>query len=355
MIHQTEPRPDLRFVILTRRPETAAAQFPGARTSVLRADLVEPGLGLSPLTTRQLQAQVTEIIHCAADTRFGTPLQEARAANTHGTGRLLALARKCPRLEKFAHMSTVYVAGRSTGRFPDAPRCPDRGFVNPYQQSKFEAEQLVARAMSEIPAAVFRLSTIIGDAASGRVRQFNYLQQVLKLLPHAHHLAVMPCEPRAPVDLITADWAVAALAYLFESGFIPGRFYQVCAGPEASLTTGQLIDLTLDIFARHPAARKWQPLRLPPRVDLATWEEYVKRALPHADIVFKELLRALSYFLGHLALFQAFENGRMLEGLSGSGLRLPPIRDCYERVVRYCLDTNWGRQAKAATPGQVAC
>jgi hypothetical protein len=164
----------------------------------------------------------------------------------------------------------------------------------------------------------------------------------------------MPCEPRAPVDLITTDWAGAALAYLFEFGFVPGQVYQVCAGPEASLTTGRLIDLTLDIYASHPAGRKWQPILPPRRVDLATWEEYVKQALPHADIILKELLRVLSYFIAHLALFQAFENRLTLAGLSGSGLALPPVRDCYERVVRYCLDTNWGRQVKAATPGQTA-
>jgi nucleoside-diphosphate-sugar epimerase len=340
-------RPGLRFVILTRHPERVAAQFRNTRTSVLRADLVDPDLGLSPVTRRQVQAEVTEIIHCAADVRFDTPLEEARAANSGGTGQLLALARQCPRLKKFAYVSTVYVAGRSTGRFPEAPCFSNQGFVNTYQQSKFEAEQQVLGAMAEIPAAIFRLSTIIGDAATGRVQQFNYIHQLLKLLPHGDNLSIMPCDPKAPIDLITIDWVGAALAYLFEFGFVPGRVYQVCAGPEASLKLAQLIDLTLDIYASHPAYRKWQPIVLPKGVDLATWEEYVKQALPNADIIRKELFRVLSYFAGHLALFQAFENRRTLAGLKGSGLSLPPIRGCYERMVRYCLDTNWGRNKRA--------
>jgi long-chain acyl-CoA synthetase len=277
-------------------------------------------------------------------------LEEARATNTHGTGQLLELAGKCSRLQKFAYVSTVYVAGRSTGRFPEVPRCPDKGFVNTYQQSKFEAEELVVRAMTEIPAVIFRLSTIIGEAATGRVRQLNYVHQLLKLLPHGHNLPMMPCDPRAPADLITIEWAVAALAYLFEVGFVPGQVYQVCACPEASLTIGRLIDLTLDIYASHPAVQKWQPIRLPRRVELTTWEEYVKHTLPHADIILKELLRVLSYFAAHLALFQAFENRLTLAGLNGSGLALPPVRDCYERMVRYCLDTNWGRRMRVTTP-----
>jgi nucleoside-diphosphate-sugar epimerase len=325
-----------------------AGQFRNARTSIIRADLTEPQLGLTPLTIRELQAELTEILHCAADTRFGLPLEESRAVNTQGTNQLLELARRCRRLRKFGYVSTVYVAGRSAGRFSETPRCADQGFINTYQQSKWEAEQLIVRAV-ELPAAIFRLSTIMSDGATGHVQQFNYLHQLLKLLPHAHRLPMMPCLPQAPADLITADWAVPALAHLFEFGFVPGRIYQVCAGPEASLKIGQLIDLTLDIYAKHPAARKWQPIVLPEQVDLATWENYLRQALPKADMVLKELLRVLSHFAGHLALIQEFENRLTLAGLYGSGLVLPPARDCYQRMVRYCLDTNWGRGAPQAT------
>jgi hypothetical protein len=153
----------------------------------------------------------------------------------------------------------------------------------------------------------------------------------------------MPCDPRVPVDLITTDWAVAALAYIFEFGFVAGRYYQACAGPEASVPLCKLIELALDLYARHPAAQKWQPIMLPRLVDLAEWEEYVKWATPTANIVLGELLRVLSYFAAHLALFQVFDNRQTIAGLRTSGLNFPPLPDCYERMVRYCLDTNWGR------------
>src|SRR5262249_40642333 len=147
-------RPGLRFVILTRHPERFVKQCRNARANVLRADLVEPDLGLDPLTIRRLQADVTEILHCAADTRFSIPLDEARAVNTRGTLRLLQLARKCARLGKFAYVSTVYVAGRTTGWLRETPCDADHGFVNAYQQSKWEAERLVVQAMHELPAAI---------------------------------------------------------------------------------------------------------------------------------------------------------------------------------------------------------
>jgi nucleoside-diphosphate-sugar epimerase len=337
-------RPELRFVLITRCPERIAPPFRDARTLVLYGDLHEPELGISSMTRRQLQAEVTEIIHCAANTRFDCALAEARATNTHGTAKLLDLAKTCRNLEKFGYVSTVYVMGRSTGRFPEIPCCPEKGFVNTYQQSKSEAEQLIVRAMNEIPAAIFRLSTIIGDGA-GHVQQFNYIHQLVKLLPYGSILPMMPCEPSGRADLITTDWAGVALAYLFEFGFVPGQVYHVCAGPASSIKIGRLIELSLGIYATHPAARRWQPITLPRQVDLTTWEEYVKQTRPNAASLLGELLRVLNYFAAHLALYQVFENDRTLDTLRKGGVVLPPMADCYARVVRYCLDTKWGRKA----------
>jgi thioester reductase-like protein len=45
-----------------------------------------------------------------------------------------------------------------TGRIPEAPLDNHNGFVNTYQQSKYEAEQLVFEAMSEIPTVIYRLA-----------------------------------------------------------------------------------------------------------------------------------------------------------------------------------------------------
>jgi nucleoside-diphosphate-sugar epimerase len=344
-------RPELRFVLLTRCPKRIAAPFRDGRTLILYGDLREPELGISSGTRRQLQAEVTEIIHCAANTRFDCTLAEARATNTDGTAKLVDLAKTCRSLEKFGYVSTVYVVGRSTGRFPEAPCWPDKGFVNAYQQSKCEAEQMVVQAMNEIPAAIFRLSSIIGDAATGHVRQFNYIHQLLKLLPYGSILPMIPCEPSAPADIITTDWAEAALAYLFEFGFVPGQAYHVCAGPERSIKIGRLVELSLDIFASHPGGQRSQPITLPRQVDLATWEEYVKQTRPNANSVLGELLRVLNYFAAHLALHQVFENDRTSGSLREGGVMLPPMADCYARMVRYCLDTNWGRQRSGAPLG----
>jgi nucleoside-diphosphate-sugar epimerase len=337
-----------RVVALGRNRDKLAAMACIDGVSALAADLTAPDLGLDVSTLEWLAAGVTEIIHCAAETRFGLPLEQARAVNVDGTRRLLHLARRCRRLDRFACLSTVYVAGRKTGCIAESPISSPVEFSNTYQQSKFEAEELVLEAAGEIPVAIYRLSSIIGEAATGKVKQFNYVHQLLRLLPR-NVLPVAPGDPKAPVDLIPSDWAAPALACLIERRFEPGAIYHLCAGPAGSLTVGELIDLTVGAFAAHPTGRQLGPIRLPRLASLQEYEEYVTQARRKGDRLMNELLRVLGYFLPHLALNQAFENRRATEALAASGLVLPPIRSYYSRVVHSCLDTNWGRGISTET------
>ncbi len=340
-------KPHRQLVSLTRsNPSRKVSQHP--RVSSLEGDLTLPCLGLNPWALSELQRGLTEIIHCAAETRFGVPLEQARATNTQGTQNLLNLARGCLRLEKFAHLSTVYIVGRSAGRFPESPVCHGNGFSNTYQQSKYEAEELVVKSMREIPAAIFRLSSVIGDSTTGRVRQFNYVHQLLKLFPR-NVLPVAPGDPNALIDLIPTDWAIPALAYLFEWGFVPGKVYHLCAGSERSLTLREMIDLTVSIFEGHPIGRTWAPIRVPELVSLSQYQAFVETCRREGDKLLNELLRTLGYFLPHLGIFQAFENRNAMDALAPSGLQLPATREYYGKVVQYCLETKWGRQASKAS------
>jgi nucleoside-diphosphate-sugar epimerase len=340
-------RPDRRVLALVRRPDRLAAQTTDPRVVALPGDLTRDDLGLDPSTRARLARSTTEIVHCAAVTHFGLPIEAARAVNVAGTRHVLALARRCRRLQKLAHVSTVYVAGKASGVIAEAPAPrPAEGFCNTYQQSKHEAEAEVLAAMPEVPAAIYRLSSIIGDARTGRVGQFNHVHSLMRLFPQ-NVLPVVPVHPRAPIDLIPTDWAIPALAHLIDAGFTPGRIAQVCAGRAASLTAPDLVDLTRRAYERHPLWRRRAPIRVPAFVSLDEFEEYVERHRGTADRLFAELLRVLGHFLPHLGIEQAFANDVAARGLAGSGLALPPIRDCYERVVGYCLDTAWGRTAGA--------
>jgi len=77
----------------------------------VEVDLCASNLGLARNTYCGLAEPAHAIVHCAADIRFSVSLEESRQVNVLGTENLLRFAARCPKLAKFAHMSTVYVAG----------------------------------------------------------------------------------------------------------------------------------------------------------------------------------------------------------------------------------------------------
>jgi nucleoside-diphosphate-sugar epimerase len=303
LLSGSKPR---RFALITRQPEKLKSFSRIGGCSVLGGDITRPQIGLDDESYAELKHGITEIIHCAADTRFAASLECARKTNVAGTQQVLDLASECRQLQKFAYISTVYVIGRSTGHFGEDLVSHQNGFCNAYQQSKYEAEELIARAMNVIPTEIFRLSSVIGDSESGRVHQFNHVHKLIRLFPQ-NVLPMVPGRLDTPIDLIAGDWAMAALAY------------------------------------DHPNGRKCMPIHVPKLVSLPRYEEFVEQRSRDGDRLFNELVRVLVYFLPHLAIFQGFDNSNTMRDLAGSGLQLPTTRECYERVVRFCLDTNWGK------------
>ncbi len=336
-----EVRPGGRLYLLTRSRQRIPDKLLQSGVSVLEGDVRAPGLGLSSGKEEELLGSVTEIIHCAADTRFDLPLEESREVNVTGTAHVLALAERCRRLTRLLHVSSVYAAGRTCGRIPEEPLDPPGRYSSSYQQTKFEAEQLAVRAMGALPVAIVRISSIIGDSTTGRVRQFNHVHQLMKLFPRNHLLPLVPGDPRAPVDLVATDWVVDSLAWLLDGGFVAGRVFHLCSGP--GFPVGEMIDLTRRVFETHPKATRWLPIRAPRLVSLAEYEEFVSHTRRQGHRLLSELTRVLGYFLPHLAIHQLFENSRTLLHLAAGKLAPPPVRDTYARVLAYCLDTDWGR------------
>ena len=335
-------RPGARIYVLARDPDRVPAQFRGPQFSILTGDIRRPLLGLSDWQATALRRSVTEVIHCAADTRFDTKLDEARESNLQGTVNLLRLAADCERLIKFLHVSTVYVAGRLSGSIPEAVISHSQRFSNNYQQSKYEAEAAVAEFAGSVPSVIARLSTIVGDSR-GLVRKQNYVHQLLRLFPRSH-LQQAPCEPKGLVDMIASDWAAGALAWLFLNRFQAGQVWHISDGPTAGFTVEEMLAETHRLFAHHPRAQRWMPIELPRMVPLVDYEEFVERTESSGSRLAAEMLRVVNYYLPHLGMAQTFENHRTRALLAPSGLEPPPVRHLYADVVRWCLDHDWGRE-----------
>jgi nucleoside-diphosphate-sugar epimerase len=322
-------QPDRQIVILTRRPESIPAR---ANIAAVRADLRKEDLGIDPAATQVLRTRITEVIHCAADLKFTASLESAREINVHGTRRVLDFARRCLHLEKVAHVSTLYIAGRRPGIVLEEPLDHDCGYFNVYEQSKHEAEHLVVNRMRELPVSIYRLSSLIGHSTTGKVSQYNYFHALVRLLPRAGEVATLPGDPDAPMDLIPDDWCVSALAYLYQRHFLPGRIHHLCAGPERSLSAGQLLDLVFHVYNSKCPRAVPQP-RLTPLPGLS------EIGNSHFGLPEGPLFDLLSKFLPHLAIPQPFDRGNTGAVLVAHGINLPAMKLFIERVVQQTIPT----------------
>jgi nucleoside-diphosphate-sugar epimerase len=218
-------------------------------------------------------------------------------------------------------VSTVYIAGKTPGALAEASFINETGFFNTYQESKYDAERLVVAAMTEIPAVVFRLSSIIGHSQTGAISQFNYFHQLLRFIPE-NPLPIIPGIPDTPVDLIASDWAIGALSSLYESRFEPGRIFNVCAGPANSLTAAEALSLAFKDTGETP----------PRLVSMEEFERFTRNR-PRLQRV----LNVVLHFLPQIAIRQSFESESTLGLLAGLAVHLPDIRVYYPKVIENCL------------------
>ena len=328
-------------VVVTRDPARAAAVLPSGVKTVRGDVTAGSSLGLSDAELASLRASVTDIAHCAAETTFNRPLEEARASNVGGTQSLLEFARGCPRLERVACFSTVYVAGKATGCFGESDIGGTVGFVNSYEQSKAEMESVVRDAMDTLPIALYRLSTIIGNSDTGVVTGFNAVHHALRLL-YQGLAPMVPGTDSALVDLIPVDFAADAAHHLFEHAFTPGATYHLCSGTAGSATLGALLDATMTAFERHRPAWRKRSIARPAIVELDTYQLFVRSVEEAGNEVLLQATRAVQAFAYQLAYPKVFDARVADAALAPAGIAAPPVLDYYDRLVRWCIETNWG-------------
>ena len=196
---------------------------------------------------------ISYIVHCAAATDFGIELDVARRVNVDGTLRMLDFARRCPELERFVYLSTLYVAGLRQGSVDERFFDDSAGFANHYEWSKWQAERSLETA-DDIPWQIFRIGTLLCDDDSGHVSQFNVVHNTLRLLYYGL-LSVVPGEPGTRLYVTTTAAAVDTIRRQMTSGEVQRIYNVACSGQHAP-TLGQVLDRVFHAFMRDPAFAK---------------------------------------------------------------------------------------------------
>ncbi|HEX8975567.1 MAG TPA: SDR family oxidoreductase [Solirubrobacteraceae bacterium] len=311
-----------------------------SRVEALAADLLQPGLGLSTSRQLELAGRVGQIVHSAASVSFALPLAESRAINLEGTRQVLDLAELAQAqggLERYAHISTAYVAGTHAGRFHEHDHDVAQTFRNAYEQSKFEAEQLV-RSRPHLPVTILRPSIIVGDRRSGWTSAFNVLYWPLRAFARGLYPAV-PAIPSAVVDVVSIDYVADAIYELCQSEAGIGETYHLTAGAQAS-TIAELVALASTYFNRPP-----------PRV-LAPGEfaEYAKGI----TAVQRSALGQSAVYFPYFSVNTVFDNARARARLEPLGLSVSPLAIYLERLLDFATRSRWGKRPIGRTEAALA-
>ncbi len=344
LVHRllTDPAERPRRLVCLVQPRHAEAaradlaQLPAPEAEVVEGDVTHMHLGLSGAEWSALASQVTDVWHLAAKTRLGVRHGEMRRVNVEGTRNVLELCRAARRLSRLSHFSTAFVSGTRVGVILEDELAMGQRFHDGYEETKYQAELLVRRAQSELPATVLRPSIVVGDSRTGEIDRFDG-PYALAILLVASPLAVplpLPGDAVAPLNVVPVDFVVDAAVAISRHPAGAGRTVHLV--DPAPMSARRVYEL---VAAR--AGRRLPPVSVPHRAVQAFLQ------LPLLERLARTHRPAIEH-LDHLAIYNC---RTLLDLLEGSGLRCPPISSYLDRLIEF-VQASFARRREAEAASQ---
>lgn len=311
------------------------------RLKIVRGDVAKPKLGMEKGDYQDLTDNITHIIHAAASTRFDLPIEEARKINVTGTKNVALLAKNCSRIRQFGFLSTAYISGKRTGDIKEKELEHTAGFVNTYEQSKYEAEILLKDFSNDFPISIYRLSTVFGDSKTGKVSHFIAPHQAVRMM-YLGLASMLPGTPDYSVDLISSDYTADAVFNLYWKNFKPNQTFHITHG-NRSFTLKEIIDESYKQLAVVDPEWSLRNYPKPAIVSGDVFDLFMNSASAANNPILQKTLNALNHFAHQLLYPKKFDRSNLIAVLPDYEKRLPPIQDYYGKVIQYCIKTKWGK------------
>jgi thioester reductase-like protein len=285
---------------------------------------------------------ITTIFHCAARIDFNVDRASAIATNVDGTDKTLAFAARCNKLRRFGLVSSIYAAGLRGGALREVPFDQAPAYANHYEWSKWQAERLVMQR-PDLPWQIYRLSTIAGDDASGRVSQQNAIHNTLRLLYYGL-LSVLPGCRDTRVYTVTTEFVTRAIDILHRSTEHHAIYHLSDAGSDAA-TLGELTDIAYTAFLDDPgfARRRVLPAMF---CGHEAFADLVAGAERFGGTVAQSLQSVLP-FARQLYNDKDVQTEHSTRSLHGE--RTPDAHRLLDSVARHLVQTRWGLRSSSAT------
>jgi len=237
-----------------------------------------------------------------------------------------ALANERGGIDRYAQVSTAYVAGTHAGRFTEDDLDVGQEFRNSYEQSKFESEQMVQGDGAALPWIILRPSIVVGDRASGWTAAFNVMYWPLRALSTGLFKAV-PAMPESPLDIVSIDYVADAIHELCE-GHHSGtqQTFHLTAGTDAS-SWGEIVSLASRYFRRP------EPKAVPPH-------EFIADPNNLSDVA----IEASRIYFPYFSISTVFDNARTRTRLAQAGIHCTPLREYLFRLLDFATRSRWGKR-----------
>ena len=309
------------------------------RIVAIAGDLTSPGLGISPEDMTLLKSDCHQILHCGASTDFAASLAEARVINLEGTRYVLTVADDLRRdgvLRRVDYVSTAYVAGAAGRVVKETDLDMGQGFQSPYEQSKFEAENLIHAWKRDYPVTIHRPSIVVGQSYNGYTPHFKVLYWPLMIL--ARNMAqFFVCNPGSYLDVVPVDYVADAIVALLPNREAEERTFLLTAGLGKEIKVRQLLIDAMDLaeVKRKPIMPMWL-------------FDFIRKVPPLARLLpndFWTVVDMAKPYHGYLrGIKTRFNPAETLQLLARSGVKPPEWRDYKHQILQFCLDSRWGKR-----------
>ena len=295
------------------------------------------------------------VIHAAASVTFRQrPDGEPRRSNVEGTQRLFETMSAGNRLEHWVQLSTAYATGRPLdARLPLREETPSAGrFRNPYEASKWQAEQWLRRRARQrsVRLTICRPSIVVGEYDSGRTFSYEGFYRPLRLFRLLAHRADAATSGGSPALTLRLELSPEGIRNLVPVDWVARQVIALAARPAdlAASPEGEGADVfhlvphrpTRNIEVVEAVEAVWGPCGVafsgpvPPQ-QRNRWER-----LFHAN------LREIGAYWSEEVVF---DPGRLTTVL-GPEAACPVVdRAAIERLLRFADADRWGARQQPST------
>ena len=328
-----ERSPEARVRLLVRpdhidsaRRHLEAAGIDRERVLLLGGDVVAVDLGLSGTEYLDLITHTTDIFHVASIWYLGVDRKQTREVNVIGARNVLDAASEMPNLRRLNHFSTAFVAGDRDGVIMEEELEQGQRFRNAYEETKYEAERLMRRAMSTLPISIYRPSIIVGDSRTGEIDKLAgpyYLMSAIVMMPPNIPM-VLPGRGDKPLNMVPIDYVTEAIWCIGEREDTAGRTFHL-SDPNP-LSARKVFELVAERVGKR-APISGTPMRLARLV----------MKVPYLE----KLTRSPRQFLDDFNQLTIYNSMHALEAL-GADLSCPPFPSYVDQLIDYIRvsDTN---------------